>query len=95
LLKLEILTSICCKENIEIILKELQTYVKDKNCKFVCTAIRAIGRVADAVVDGSLQSDSTTTSLLLDSSDYSTAVANTCMEGLMHLLICSRFAFTI
>ena len=93
---MEILTSICCKENIEIILKELQTYVKDKNCKFVCTAIRAIGRVADAAVDGSSQSDShTTTSLLLDSSDYSTAVANTCMEGLMHLLICSRFVFSI
>ena len=51
LLKLEILTSICTKENIQNILKELQIYVKHGNARFVCAAIRAIGRVVDADPD--------------------------------------------
>lgn len=47
LLKLEILASICTKENIIQILKELQMYIKESNVKFVCATVRAIGRVAD------------------------------------------------
>jgi hypothetical protein len=71
------LTSLCCKENIQQILKELQIYVKDNNQKFVCTTIRAIGRVADAAVDGDADLDSG-------------SIADSCMEGIMHLLICNR-----
>jgi AP-3 complex subunit beta len=48
LLKLEILTSLCHKDNIQSILKELQIYVKDSNKTFVCATVKAIGRVADA-----------------------------------------------
>ncbi len=48
LLKLEILTSICTKENIDSILRELQLYVKHRDISFVCASIRAIGRAADA-----------------------------------------------
>jgi AP-3 complex subunit beta len=48
LLKLEILTSICTKENIDSILRELQLYVKHRDTSFVCASIRAIGRAADA-----------------------------------------------
>lgn len=40
LLKLEILTSVCSKENIQAILRELQVYVKHGNLTFVCAAIR-------------------------------------------------------
>ena len=42
--------------------------MKDTNEKFVCTAVRAIGRIADA----------------------DPAVSNACMEGVMHLLLCSK-----
>ena len=48
LLKLEILTSICTKENIEAILRELQIYIKHSNTTFVSATIKALGRVADA-----------------------------------------------
>lgn len=68
LLKLEILTSLCCKENIQTILRELQIYIKDPSPEFVCRTVRAIGRVVDA--------DPT--------------VANVCMEGVMHLLLCTK-----
>mmetsp|Transcript_7924 Transcript_7924/g.17269 ORF Transcript_7924/g.17269 Transcript_7924/m.17269 type:complete len:1163 (-) Transcript_7924:567-4055(-) len=68
LLKLEILTSLSYKDNIHSILREFQTYVKDSNEEFVCTTVRAIGRIAD--------------------SDPS--VSSACMEGIMHLLLCSK-----
>lgn len=48
LLKLEILTSICSKDNIQAILRELQIYIKHSNEQFVCATIRAVGRAADA-----------------------------------------------
>lgn len=48
LIKLEILTSLCTKENIKIILKELQIYIKENNTSFVCATVKAVGRVADA-----------------------------------------------
>lgn len=48
LLKLEILTSIVTKDNIESILRELQIYVKHRDVPFVCASVRAIGRAADA-----------------------------------------------
>jgi len=51
LLKLEILTSICTKDNIQQILRELQNYIKQGNQRFVCAAIRAVGRVVDADPD--------------------------------------------
>lgn len=67
MLKLEILISLSCKDNSQAILKELQTYLKDTNETFVCTAVRAVGQVADA----------------------DPAVSGNCMEGIMHLLLCS------
>ena len=48
LLKLEILTSVCTKDNIEAILRELQIYIKHSNTSFVSATIKALGRVADA-----------------------------------------------
>lgn len=68
MLKLEILTSVCTKENAIPILKELQIYIKDNNVKFVCTVVKSIGKVADA--------DPT--------------MAASCMEGIMHLLLCTK-----
>jgi hypothetical protein len=51
LLKLDILTSICSKENVTIILKEFQIYIKDPNIEFVCKTIKAVGRIVDADPD--------------------------------------------
>ena len=48
LLKLEILTSICTKENTQTILRELQIHAKHGNSVFVAAVVRAVGRVADA-----------------------------------------------
>ena len=47
LLKVDILTSLCTKENIEQILRELQTYVKDPNPEFVSKAVTAVAQVVD------------------------------------------------
>ena len=55
LLKLEVLTSICTKDNIQSILQEFQIYIKHTNVDFVCATIRAIGRIAD--VDTSIASN--------------------------------------
>ena len=49
LLKLEILTSICTKENTTTILRELQIYIKHGNSSFVAAVVRAVGRVAGAI----------------------------------------------
>jgi AP-3 complex subunit beta len=70
LIKLEILTSLSCKDNTQALLRELQTYIKDSNEKFVCTSVRVAGQLADA----------------------DPAVSNTCMEGVMHLLLCANSA---
>ena len=51
LLKLEILTFVCSKENTEEILRELQIHIKHSNEVFVCATVRAVGRVADAEPD--------------------------------------------
>jgi AP-3 complex subunit beta len=48
LLKLEILTFICSKENTQEVLRELQIHIKHSNQQFVCATVRAVGRVADA-----------------------------------------------
>ena len=48
-MKLEILTSITTKENLDAILREFQGYVKHPNNAFVCATVRAVGRVADAL----------------------------------------------
>jgi AP-3 complex subunit beta len=68
LLKLDILTSICFKENVIPILKELQVYIKDSNQSLANATIHAIGRVVDCDPE----------------------VAGVCMDGLMHLLLCSK-----
>jgi AP-3 complex subunit beta len=66
LLKLEILISLCEKENVTIILKELQLYIKDTNVPFVVAVIRSVTKVCDA----------------------DPSVSDSCMIGLMHLLLC-------
>jgi AP-3 complex subunit beta len=48
LLKLEIIAALSTKENTAMILSELQIYLKDSNPKFVCSAIKAAGKIADA-----------------------------------------------
>ena len=48
LLKLEILTFICSKDNTQDVLREFQIHIKHSNQQFVCATIKAIGRVADA-----------------------------------------------
>lgn len=47
-LKLEVLTQLATKDNCGTILGELQTYVLHRDKSFVCAAVRAVGRVADA-----------------------------------------------
>jgi AP-3 complex subunit beta len=61
---------VSCADNTQAILRELQTYIKDGNEKFVCTAVRAVGQLADA----------------------DPAVSGACMEGIMHLLLCTKTA---
>ena len=51
LLKLEILTSLSCKENTQLLLRELQTYIKDNNIEFVCKSIQTIGQLADVDIE--------------------------------------------
>eukprot|EP00903_Cladosiphon_okamuranus_P010648 g10069.t1 len=47
-LKLDVLTTLVTKDNCETILGELQTYVLHRDKSFVCAAVRAVGRVAQA-----------------------------------------------
>ncbi|CAM9119436.1 unnamed protein product [Ectocarpus sp. 13 AM-2016] len=47
-LKLDVLNALVTKENCATILGELQTYVLHRDKSFVCAAVRAVGRVADA-----------------------------------------------
>ena len=47
-LKLDILTALTDAANVTLVLKELQSYVKHSDKEFVCAAVRAVGRVADA-----------------------------------------------
>ena len=47
-LKLDVLTALVTQENCATILGELQTYVLHRDKSFVCAAVRAVGRVADA-----------------------------------------------
>lgn len=48
-LKLEILTSLVTKDNVAIILREFQAYVRHVDKSFVTMTVRALGRVADAM----------------------------------------------
>jgi vesicle coat complex subunit len=66
LLKLDILAALTTPDNADIILRELQIYVRHSNSSFVCATIRAVGRIADVAP----------------------SFAESCMEGLMHLLNC-------
>lgn len=50
-LKLDVLTALATKDNCATILGELQTYVLHRDKSFVCAAVRAVGRVADARPD--------------------------------------------
>lgn len=47
-LKLDVLTALVTEDNCATILGELQTYVLHRDKSFVCAAVRAVGRVADA-----------------------------------------------
>lgn len=47
-IKLDVLTALATKENCSTILGELQTYVLHRDKSFVCAAVRAVGRIADA-----------------------------------------------
>jgi AP-3 complex subunit beta len=47
-LKLDILTALVDAANVTPVLRELQSYVKHGDKDFVCAAVRAVGRVADA-----------------------------------------------
>ncbi|CAM9735029.1 unnamed protein product, partial [Hapterophycus canaliculatus] len=47
-LKLDVLTALVTEDNCAAILGELQTYVLHRDKSFVCAAVRAVGRVADA-----------------------------------------------
>jgi AP-3 complex subunit beta len=47
LLKLEIISSITTKQNIAIVLKELQLYVKHTNKAFVAAVVKTVGKVAE------------------------------------------------
>ena len=47
-IKLDVLTALATKENCATILGELQTYVLHRDKSFVCAAVRAVGRIADA-----------------------------------------------
>ncbi|KAE9322472.1 hypothetical protein PF001_g4385 [Phytophthora fragariae] len=48
-LKLEILTSLVTDDNVSIILREFQAYVRHVDKSFVTMTVRALGRVADAM----------------------------------------------
>ncbi|TMW61607.1 hypothetical protein Poli38472_012798 [Pythium oligandrum] len=48
-LKLEILTTLVTDENVSIILREFQAYVRHVDKAFVTMTVRALGRVADAM----------------------------------------------
>ncbi|KAG7384520.1 AP-3 complex subunit beta-2 [Phytophthora pseudosyringae] len=48
-LKLEILTSLVTNDNVSIILREFQAYVRHVDKAFVTMTVRALGRVADAM----------------------------------------------
>ena len=65
LLKLDILAALTTPENAEIILRELQIYIRHNNSSFVSATIRTVGRIADVAP----------------------TFAESCMEGLMHLLL--------
>ncbi|DAZ96254.1 TPA: hypothetical protein N0F65_012557 [Lagenidium giganteum] len=48
-LKLEILTSLVTEDNVSVILREFQAYVRHVDKSFVTMTVRALGRVADAM----------------------------------------------
>jgi len=47
MLKLDILTSIATKQNVQLIMRELQLYAKHTSMKFVAAAVQAVARIAD------------------------------------------------
>ena len=84
LLKLDILTAICTKENIGTILKEFQSYIKHNNVEYVCAVIRALGRVAD--VDNDVSGKCIEGLLLLMTVNKSTVVIEQIVEVLRQLI---------
>jgi AP-3 complex subunit beta len=46
MLKLDILSNLASETNVGAVLKELQFYVYDRDKRFVCAAIQALGRCA-------------------------------------------------
>jgi len=49
--KLQILSNIATGENASAILREMESYVRDKDKEFVCCAIRCVGRIASRLPD--------------------------------------------
>jgi vesicle coat complex subunit len=48
-MKVDILALLASEENCGLLLKEFTRYVADSNVEFVCVAVQAIGRIADAM----------------------------------------------
>ncbi|TYZ58674.1 hypothetical protein PybrP1_003820 [[Pythium] brassicae (nom. inval.)] len=48
-LKLEIMTALATDDNVAVVLREFQAYVRHVDKSFVTTTVRALGRVADAM----------------------------------------------
>jgi hypothetical protein len=82
--KLEVLTSICTKENIQSILTEFQVYIKHANIDYVCAVIRALGRAAD--VDNEVAGKCTDGLLQLISFNKNPAVVQQCVIVIRQLI---------
>jgi hypothetical protein len=82
--KLEVLTSICTKENIQSILSEFQVYIKHANIDYVCAVIRALGRAAD--VDNEVAGKCTDGLLQLISFNKNPAVVQQCVIVIRQLI---------
>lgn len=84
LLKLDILTAICDKENSTSILKELQAYIKDNNNTFILASINAVAKVLEVNQDNLGHGVSGLLDVLICHSDGSVHAA--CATALRHLL---------
>jgi AP-3 complex subunit beta len=84
ILKLDILTAICSKENSTSILKELQAYVKDNNVTFIVASINAVAKVLEVNQENLGHGVSGLLDVLICHSDSNVHAA--CATALRHLL---------
>ena len=94
-LKLDILTALCTNDNSEALCRELQTYVKDSNNKFVVASVQAVAKVAEKNTD--LLSPVLNGLLTLLLCHRNPSVLDSAASALRHLLqigfaLCSSFA---